>query len=345
MSKTTPRSSSKRVSAPDVVVLGYSAGDVNPLSSGEMSDFASFLGQLAMVTVALRPVGSYDSLAKLLHGGELSVAWLSPISFISLARTGTVVPLASVHRLAGHYYSAIIVPEKSKLRTPAGLRGKRAAWVDRHSAAGFVIPRIQLAAFGLNPKDAFGDERFCGTHEEVVQAVAKGDADFGATYARYDADGTVRGPWSHMPAVRDAVRVLTTFGEIPSDVIAAQKSVKPVTRSALSRALLGMTNHTKGSELVRAAFGADSFRGVEPKTYEILRNAVAAAVEDGILAAKPAAEVKRSDPDRTLKMPRRRGPRDSESTVELRRPSVHDDEPTIVDVAPDAPTLRKLPSR
>ena len=128
---------------------------------------------------------------------QLDLAWVSPIPFIALLRNESVVPLASPQRGGMHYHGAIVVAaELAHRRSLPALVGKRAAWVDRYSAAGFVVPRIELAKAGLDVKTAFASQHFYGSHAAVVQAVADGRADFGATYVRLAAnDAVVGGPW------------------------------------------------------------------------------------------------------------------------------------------------------
>lgn len=321
----------------ELLVFGYAAGDDHaPVATREMSEFAKLLGDLAQLDVTLAPIASYEELARRVHKSSIDLAWLSPIPYLALSRSGGVVAIASLHRETPTYDCAIVVHARSRTQTPHGLAGKRAAWVDRHSAAGFVVPRIQLAAMGLNPRYAFTAERFFGSHEAVVQAVAKGDADFGATWARREQRGVLRGPWSTMPAVAADVRVLTTFGEIPADVIAAKADMKPTLRARVAKALFGMTRVGGGAEVVRAAFGADGFAPAEAKHYEPLRSAVTGAVEDGLLEATPSEEIVRSDPDRTLKMPRKSRPGDRDHTLEIRpSASTIPDKDEVLELVPD----------
>src|SRR5262249_29622562 len=160
-----------------------------------------------------------------------------------------------------HYHSAIIVATGSGIRSLRQLEGKRAAWVDPHSASGFVIPRIQLAALGVDPRTAFASQHFYGTHEAVVSAVAEGVADFGATYVRLDRKGTiVHGPWASFPRYVRTIRTLSKFGEIPSDVVAARADMDREIAARLQAALLGLARDPRGKVLLRAIFGADELR-------------------------------------------------------------------------------------
>jgi phosphonate transport system substrate-binding protein len=162
------------------------------------------------------------------------------------------------------------------------LRAKRAAWVDRHSAAGFIVPRIKLARIGMNPDGAFGQETFYGSHEAVVRAVAAGQADFGATWVQIDR-GKIVGPWSRMTNLEDSVRVLATFGNIPSDVLAARADVDKESRKSIVKALKKIGLDRQARWILRDLFGTESFFRPNLEGYASLHEAVSLAYRSGWL--------------------------------------------------------------
>lgn len=271
-----------------LVVFGYAAPEVSLDAKMRMTDFAILMGKLAGIDLAVTALPSYERVAQLIHKREIDLAWLSPIPFISLQRSKRVIPLVSHHR-GGRtsYCAAVIVPASSRMRSVMGLAGKRAGWVDRYSASGFALPRIQMAAMGLDVRRAFRGQRFYGTHEAVVRAVVEERVDFGATYVRMDRKGDVqRGPWSTMgPKYEEGVRVLATFGEIPSDVIAARSDLDAGVRERIVKAFVQMAKDPCGKQLILGVFGAEDFRRPNAEGYEVLRGATAGAVEAGLLEA------------------------------------------------------------
>jgi phosphonate transport system substrate-binding protein len=279
----------RRRSSPPLVVFGYALPDPLPEARRRVTELATVIGRLSGLDVGLAAQPSYEKVAQLLHKRELDAAWLAPIPYIALERSHAVIPLARQH-LAGrsHYHSAIIVATGSGIRSLRQLEGKRAAWVDRHSASGFVIPRIQLAALGVDPRTAFASQRFYGTHEAVVSAVAEGDADFGATFVRLDRKGTiVHGPWATLPRYVRAIRTLSKFGEIPSDVVAARADIDPDIAARLQRALLDLARDPRGKILLHHIFGADELRKPDlAKSYETLRHITRDAAAEGLLDAE-----------------------------------------------------------
>ncbi len=274
MHRSRPRTRSEV----DLVVMGYSAPNASPTAKIRMTEFSILLSQFAMIDVSITALGSYERVAQLIFKGEIDLAWLSPIPFISLARQGSVVAVASqLRRGRPGFDGAIIIPATSRARTLSQLVGRRAAWVDRHSASGFVLPRVEFWDAGIDPRRAFAAETFYGSHEAVVRAVAEGAADFGATH-----DGSwLQGPYA------SRVRAIATFGEIPADVIAARADLAPKAREIVTRAFLRLSSVPQGLALIHDVFGADDFRRPELERYERLREIAAGANEDGLLELGP----------------------------------------------------------
>jgi phosphate/phosphite/phosphonate ABC transporter binding protein len=264
----------------DFLVMAFpAASDANL-----RGEFATLLGELAEVDVGVIEGASYERLAVALNGGQAQLAWLSPIPYIALSAAGAVTPLVYNERAKKTYCAAIIVRSDSPARRLADLKGSRAAWVDRHSAAGFVVPRIQLAAAGLDPRTELGPETFAGSHEAVVRMVEAGEADFGATYAHRD-ESAVTGPWS--PGSDQAIRALATFGKIPSDLIVARNDLDMKVRLRLVRALRAMNAHETGKRVIHELFDVERFRLLDAETYDSLRSIARDARDQGLLDGPP----------------------------------------------------------
>jgi phosphonate transport system substrate-binding protein len=162
----------------------------------------------------------YNSrLMEALDVGDVDIAWLPPILAAQAVHDGRATPIAiPVRSGVSSYSAALFAAEASPLRGVEDLSNARAAWVDRQSASGYLLIRAHLRAAGVNLDRAFAENRFMGSHEEVVRAVVEGAADVGATFVYLDAKRGVpkRSGWG-----RERVRVLAHAGPIPADVLAA----------------------------------------------------------------------------------------------------------------------------
>jgi phosphate/phosphite/phosphonate ABC transporter binding protein len=269
----------------EVVVFGYVAHDAINEQHAQASAFAAALSRLAKVDIAVCRTRSYAEVTKLMLRKDVDFAWLPPVPYIALSRHDAAEPLVSLVR-DGHseFYAVLLVRSDSKIKNPRDLVGKRAAWVDPHSASGYVLPRIGLSAVGIDPRVAFREERFFGSHEAVVRAVKELRSDFGATFGGLDASGAlVRGAWSASEAAGD-ITVLATFGAIPPDVIAARADLPTFVCESLTHAFTHASQDAELEGLLVKMFGASAeLRRGTPEGYFEFCRATMRASEQGLL--------------------------------------------------------------
>jgi phosphate/phosphite/phosphonate ABC transporter binding protein len=238
--------------------------------------FLAALSRQIAIPVVRRDAASYEALAADVRDGRADAAWLPPIVFVTL---GDVVrAIGSVLRgRQATYDAALVTRADSPITSLDGLRGARAAWVDRWSAAGYVLPRLHLALHGLDPRRLFGNETFHGSHRSAITAVLDGDADVAGTYAHVSEGRAVAGGWDELePSVkRVGVRVLATTGEIPPDVLAVRTSVADKLQDVLFQGFAAICSGAPA--LPRAIFGGNELTSGLAPGYDALRHALAIA--------------------------------------------------------------------
>lgn len=239
------------------LVAGPSATDV----LARFGELADLFRERGLVDLEPRPAESYKELADKVREGSTDVSWLGPVSYAWLAEG--VTPIGCIGR-GGEtdYRAALVVRDDSKIKSLADLKdatGLKGGWVDPWSAAGYVVPRLELARRKILPTPTFASEKFYGSHRAALEALARGDCDIAATYARF-AESATAGGWSEVKGL--SVRVLVTWGPIPSDVIAVRRNLGSkeyeATRDAFRTASADETFRAK----LRGVFGGDEIKDV-----------------------------------------------------------------------------------
>jgi phosphonate transport system substrate-binding protein len=218
----------------------------------------------------------YHHLLEGLADDELHIVWLPPVLALRATARARCVPIAiPVRHGVSTYATALFSRADSSIRSLDDVRGGvRAAWVDRQSAAGYLIIRALLRSQGVDLEQAFVHEKFLGTHDAVAAAVREGEVDVGATFAYPHAELGMRSPkaagWGH-----DDVNVIAYVGSIPSDIIAANCRLPPAVRNKVQQALVELDDKALAAA-ARALLGADRFVAPTPehlsKLYDILDN-------------------------------------------------------------------------
>jgi phosphonate transport system substrate-binding protein len=257
---------------------------------GELCSLAS-----AAAGVRFEPVytSSYDELAAAIRDGEVGLAWLPPVPTIELENRGVASVLAIPARRGATTYHAAFITRRGGPKTLAELRGRRAAWVQRDSAAGYLVPRMHLAAQGFDVLRFFSRELFVHSHTGVVDAVVNGDVDVGATFCSVDVPTgrVVRSSWQdESGASIRPVEAIATMGPIPNDALVASNAVPAAARSALTRWLLTLDGRAK--EIFEKLLGSGDFRVPAPNHYEMLRHALRAAHARGHDRMPPSSRMR-----------------------------------------------------
>jgi phosphate/phosphite/phosphonate ABC transporter binding protein len=275
----------------ETAVFGYAARGASSTLRDRIAQFCTLVGAAARTEINVYEASSYEDLGTATARGEVDLAWLPPIPLVALERKHAVAPLVVHHRDGGPTFaSVLVVRHGDELATPEDLGGTRAAWVDPYSASGYVVPRAALAALGLDPRVAFSEQRFWGSHEAAVLAVHRGEADVAATYGGFDESGElVRGAWLDVGGADEDLRVLARFGTIPGDVFAARSELPAPTRERFKRALLDVSRDAKNRLLLRDAFGTDALRTFTDSGYEELRALTENAARLDLLDAEETA--------------------------------------------------------
>jgi phosphonate transport system substrate-binding protein len=221
---------------------------------------------------------SYAELTSMIREGEVGLAWLPPVPTIELeARRAASVLAIPARRGATMYHAAFIV-RRGGPKTLAELRGRRAAWVQRDSAAGYLVPRMHLAAQGFDVLRFFSRELFVHSHVGVVDAVVAGDADVGATFCTVDpvSGKVLLSLWQDDQGQNiRPIEALATMGPIPNDALVASAEMPAGARSSLTRWLLTLDGRAK--EIFAGLLGSGDFRVPSPDHYDMLRHALRAA--------------------------------------------------------------------
>ncbi len=228
---------------------------------------------------------SYSSLISQLERDRVQYAWMSPALLVLASEKQRLEPLlSSVREDRTDYRSVLFVDGNGPFRTIDDLVGKKVAWVDAASASGYLVPRLHLAAKGIDPSRLFGEELFLRSHAEVVRAVYDGRAHVGATYAHRPPKGEpIRRAGFVDVAPERPARVLEWTQAIPSDLIVGHGLIARSQHRAFAAAIQELAARDDGRELLFQAFHADRFAPTPRDALRPLLQMVRLARTHGLL--------------------------------------------------------------
>jgi ABC-type phosphate/phosphonate transport system substrate-binding protein len=185
---------------------------------------------------------------------------MPPLEMSAVVRCGGGALVGARRRGRAHYESAIFVRADSRFHSLEDLRDASFAWVDRRSYSGFVAARAMLAEAFATDEPPIGQQHFHGSHRAVCEAVLRGWADAGATYATRDAAGAfVSAGWTDVLGDRAGeIRAVAVSPPIPCDGIAHRPGLPAAEQAGLRAVLSAMTDDDDGRDLLARIFNADS---------------------------------------------------------------------------------------
>ncbi len=143
-----------------------------------------YLEKAVGMPVKFTPVTDYAAVVEGLANDQIDLAWLGGFTFVQakLRTDGKAVPI--VQRAEDEAFtSKFIVPEDSRAKTLADLKGATFAFGSPSSTSGHLMPRFFLMKDGIDPDKDFKTVAFSGAHDATVAFVASGRAEAGVLNA------------------------------------------------------------------------------------------------------------------------------------------------------------------
>lgn len=187
-----------------------------------------------------------------------------------------VVPLARPVNLDGSstYHGFLLVRKDSGIVSVKEMRGKRMAYVDKATTAGYIFPLAYLKEHGVSGDAGFFRETFfTGSHDAAIIAVLDGKADVAAAkHSVYDRVA------KENPRVAKELAVIAESAKVPSNGLCVRADLPDDLQKKLKKALLDLESDPAG-QAVLAEFGARRFIETTKEDY---RPVFAMAVQAGI---------------------------------------------------------------
>lgn len=245
---TAPRSSAFRFGLPPslpVAPLPGAAGRLTRVLSG-------IVGR----QVSLLALPDYDALTEALRRGDVDGAWAPPLVAARAEALGARVLVRPLRRGSVRSRSALLVRADSTLQLET-LGGTTAAWVDRASLAGHLLPMAWLRDRGLEPTGLFGQQLFLGSYQAALEALLAGDAEVAALFAPPEGHDLRQSVEEVAPGRAAEVRVLACTMPALHDAWLVAPHVSLPEALRLERGLLSVRELPEGTALLRDVVRAE----------------------------------------------------------------------------------------
>jgi phosphonate transport system substrate-binding protein len=219
------------------------------------------------ITVNFTSLSRYGNIIDRFRNEQMDGAFFGSFTYALAHQQLQVEPLVRPVNLDGTstYHGYIFVRRDSGIRSAVDMRGKRFAFVDRATTAGYLFPLAFFRGSGISELQGYlGQSFFAGSHDAAILAVLNKEADVGAAKNTiYDQLAGENG------RIEPELVVLAASGVVPQNCLAVRKDLDPVLKQALKQVLLDMEKNPEGAEVLRR-FGARGFIETFDREYSYL---------------------------------------------------------------------------
>lgn len=220
----------------------------------------------------------YNTIIEAMASKKVDVGFLPPTAYVLAKEKGAAEVILQAQRfgvqddtgaptdqLVDFYKSMIIVKKDSDIKSVADLKGKKIAYQNVTSSAGFVWPAGLLLENNLDPlKDVSGVT--VKGHDQGVIALLNGDVDAAAIFQ--DARNIVSKDY---PTVFEDTRVLEFTAPIPNDTVSVRSDMNAEWVEKIQTAFMDIGMDEAGHAIIKEIYSHEGYVKSEDSIFEIVR--------------------------------------------------------------------------
>ena len=209
---------------------------------------ADYLEKKMELPVTIVDRATYQEFNDLLASGGLDVAFVCGGPYVEGHEDFQLELLVAPETSEGEtvYYSYLIVPQDSPLKSLKDLKGSKFAFTDPQSNTGRLVPTYMLARLGESPEQFFSEIVYTYAHDKSIQAVANGLVDGAAV------DSLI---YNYMlttnPSLVNKTKVLTISNPYGMPPVVVRPDLPKTVRDRLQTILLEMHSDPEGQNILK----------------------------------------------------------------------------------------------
>jgi len=210
---------------------------------------ARYIAEKVELDIELKILSRYGNIIDNFTSGELDGAFFGSFTGALAIKKLGVIPIARPVWLDGSstYYGMIFVRKDSGIKNANDMKGKKFAFVDKATTAGWLLPLQYFHSNGIEDYHTwFSETYFTGTHEDAIYDVLDKHADIGA------AKNTVFYRLAEKDSrLKDDLLILATSPKVPSNTLAVSNKMDKSIIEKFKNTLLQMNQDKEGQEILK----------------------------------------------------------------------------------------------
>lgn len=224
-----------------------------------------YLSKKTGVTVQFTILSRYGNIVERFNSEKMDGAFFGSFTGALAIKKLGVVPLVRPVNIDGSstYHGYLFARKDSGIKSVKEMKGKKMAFVDKATTAGYLFPLAHLRENGVaDTEHFFSQEFFAGSHDAAINAVLKRKADLGAAKNTiYDRER------KRDPRVESELIILAQSPRVPSNGLCVRQDLPESIKHRLKSVLLGLHADPDGKAVLQQ-FGALKFIETTSRDYQ-----------------------------------------------------------------------------
>ncbi|TYR78871.1 phosphate/phosphite/phosphonate ABC transporter substrate-binding protein [Priestia megaterium] len=221
---------------------------------------------------------NYNTIIEAMASKKVDVGFLPPTAYVLAKDKGAANVILQAQRygvedetgeptdeLVDFYKSMFVVKKDSGINSIEDLKGKKIAYQDVTSSAGYVWPAASLMDADIDPI-ADVDGLTVKGHDQAIISVLNGDVDAAVVFQ--DARNIVK---SDYPTVFEDTKVIHFTEPIPNDTISVRSDMDEEWVQKLKDAFIAIGKDEKGHQIIKDIYTHEGYSESEDSVFDIVR--------------------------------------------------------------------------
>jgi len=236
------------------------------------------LGDRLGIPVEVSVSTNYNTIVEAMESKKVDVGFLPPNAYVLAKERGAAEVILQAQRygvddetgqptdeLVDNYKSIFVVKKDSGITSVKDLKGKKIAFQDVTSSAGYVWPAATLMDNGIDPlKDVQGIT--VKGHDQAIISVLNGDVDCAVVFQ--DARNTVAGDY---PTVFEDTKVIEFTEPIPNDTISVRSDMNSEWVEKIKQAFIDIGKDEEGHAIIKDIYTHEGYIESKDSNFDIVR--------------------------------------------------------------------------
>lgn len=264
----------KEEKAPDKLVVGFIPSQNAETLSAKAKPLGDLLSKELGIPVEVTVTTNFNALVEGMAAKKIDVGFLNPVNYVfAHDKKNAAELLLQTVRNGSPSYKAMFVKKKgdTSINSVKDIKGKKVAFVDGASAAGYLYPVVMIKDAGLNP-DTDITGIMSGGHDKALMALYRGDVDVATVFDDAISDTIAK----TTPDAKEKLEVFARSSDIPNDTVSIRPDLPADFKKKVSDAFMKIMSTDEGKKIGKDIYNFDNLQPGDDKNFDAVRKMIEA---------------------------------------------------------------------